>query len=261
MINLYKITPAIKEKVAKLYENHRRVDLSIESILEGQAGGNIRIIVDDLADPRVAQIIQASFTSFAGDSTTQVAREMVASLPERCWIQPCSDDWMALIRQVHGDKLIASTRYTFSSDSIKAETLNEIIKANTYSSCIERIDLATAQEMLKDDLNRFHFMNYISPEDFINVGFGYCVKLDGRVVAACSTGLVCTRGVEICIITQPEYRELDLATLVAARFILHCRENNLEPHWDAANPKSVGLAKKLGYSYIGSYEVLALLQS
>jgi predicted GNAT family acetyltransferase len=112
--------------------------------------------------------------------------------------------------------------------------------------------------MIKDDLNKYHFMNYDSPEDFVNTGFGYCVEVDGKVVAACSSGLVCSKGVEICIITQPDYREKGLAALVAAKFILHCIQNNLEPHWDAANPKSVGLAKKLGYAYLDSYEVMAL---
>lgn len=42
------------------------------------------------------------------------------------------------------------------------------------------------------------------------------------------------------------------------RDIERVENSNLEPHWDAANPKSVGLAKKLGYTYIGSYEVMAL---
>lgn len=261
MVTLSQIPPAIRSQIAKLYADHQRVDLSIDSILEGQRGGNIQIIVDDPIDPKVVQIVQASFTSFAGDATSSSAQELVTNLPERCWVQPCPAEWMDLLRRVHGDKLVSSPRYSFLSDSIRPQVLVEIINASAYKSSLERIDLETAREMLMDNLNKYHFMNYVSPEDFIALSFGYCVKVDGQVVAACSAGLVCSKGVEICIITQPEYREQGLATLVAAKFILHCLENNLEPHWDAANPKSVGLAQKLGYKYSDSYEVVALLQS
>lgn len=258
MIQLTKITTVIKDKVTSLYRDHKRVDMSVDSILEGQSGGNICIYVDDPTNPRVVQFIQGTFTSFAGDAESDTAQEMVTHLPERCWIQPCSDEWYSLIKRVHGNKLIHSTRYSFASDHIESAHLEELIEQNPYADCLKPIDLATAHTMIRDDLNKYHFMNYGSPEAFINQGFGYCVEVDGRVVAACSSGLVCSKGVEICIITQPDYRERDLATLVAAKFILHCKENNLEPHWDAANPKSVGLAKKLGYTYIESYEVIAL---
>lgn len=114
--------------------------------------------------------------------------------------------------------------------------------------------------MVEDELNRIHFINYDSIHDFIACGFGYCVKINQEIAAACTSVLVCSKGVEVSVITQPKYRQLGLATLVSARFLIHCLENNIYPNWDASNLKSVGLAKKLGMTYKTPYAVYVLEQ-
>ena len=49
------------------------------------------------------------------------------------------------------------------------------------------------------------------------------------------------------------FRRQGLATALASALLLWCLERGLEPHWDAANPESVRLAKKIGYQFSGSY--------
>ncbi len=256
MIVLGELSPDIRPKLIELFKGNRKVDLSIDSIIaEGQAGRNISIIVDNLFSPKVVQLSQGTFTMFAGDTKNEVALELVRNLSHLYWIMPCAEDWMNLIKDVHGDKLVQSERYSFSGESLEKSHLINLIESNPYKEMLYKIDMAMANIMAEDELNKYHFMNYNSPEDFINTGFGYCVEIDNKIVSACSSGLICNDGAEICIITHPDYREKDLATLTASKFILHCLDNELVPHWDAANLKSVGLAEKLGYTYIGSYNV------
>jgi hypothetical protein len=49
-----------------------------------------------------------------------------------------------------------------------------------------------------------------------------------------------------------------MATTLAACLIQWCLENNMEPHWDAANPESCKLAEKLGYISKGKYQAYYL---
>lgn len=48
--------------IANLFANYRRVDLTLESIFEGQSGSNISITLDSETNPRTVQIRQGSFT-------------------------------------------------------------------------------------------------------------------------------------------------------------------------------------------------------
>jgi hypothetical protein len=54
-------------------------------------------------------------------------------------------------------------------------------------------------------------------------------------------------------------RHHDLATALAATFIVHCLERGIIPHWSTRNnPVSDHLAEKLGYVRSYEYEVLSI---
>lgn len=258
MITLYSVNPEIRSKIEPLLLNYMHYDMSIDSILEGQAGGNIKIILDDYDKPEVVQIIQGTFTSFGGKATSPASIKLVKALLPGYAVQPTNDDWINLIKNVHKDNLSSIKRYSFSSENLSKSHLRKIIDDNPNTNIITRIDLKIAQEMNNDPLNKFHFINYDSPEHFIKKGFGYCAIVDNKVASACSSTLICKKGIEICIITHPEYRRMGLALQTAAKLVLYCLENGLEPHWDAANTMSYNLAEKLGYLYTRTYEVYKL---
>jgi hypothetical protein len=44
------------------------------------------------------------------------------------------------------------------------------------------------------------------------------------------------------------------STTLAGKLLLECVRRNLRSNWDAANPESCKLAKKLGYSFVGDYD-------
>ena len=85
---------------------------------------------------------------------------------------------------------------------------------------------------------------------------GYCIMEGDVIAAACTAALVCSKGIEMNIITHPQFRKKGLATIVAASMITDCLEKGLEPHWDAANDISKTLALKLGYKEAGSYDIV-----
>lgn len=124
---LRSLTPRFKQYLTELFEDHPQVDLALDSILEGQSGGNIGIIFDNAIQPHAAQIIQGSFTAFAGAADCRGAHDMVAGLTPGCFVQPCSDDWINLAYQIHGDRLKKSKRYSFSSASLDSSHLRELI--------------------------------------------------------------------------------------------------------------------------------------
>lgn len=68
------------------------------------------------------------------------------------------------------------------------------------------------------------------------------------------SSLVCSQGIEVSIYVEEAYRRQGVATALGSRLLLECLTYNLRPNWDAANPESVKLAKKLGYLYLESYD-------
>jgi len=71
-----------------------------------------------------------------------------------------------------------------------------------------------------------------------------------------TAALVCSKGIELNIITDPAFRTKGLATIVAAKLIIDCLEKGWAPHWDAANDACLHLALKLGYKPEGAYDIL-----
>ena len=52
---------------------------------------------------------------------------------------------------------------------------------------------------------------------------------------------------------DPKHHRQGIATALAAQLLTWCLENPVDPHWDAANAESCGLAEKLGYRKTGEY--------
>ena len=60
------------------------------------------------------------------------------------------------------------------------------------------------------------------------------------------------------IFVADEYRRQGVATALAAHLLCWCLQNHVDPHWDAANPESCRLARKLGYVPAGDYQAYYL---
>lgn len=255
MIEYKQIPDSLIPKVEQLFENHWRVDFTVEAVLEGQTGQKLKINLDNDTDPGVAQILRDGFTLFTGDTKNTEAEVMMKNLPGNYLIMPSGQNWVDLAKDVHGDRLKTKTRYSFTNDEISQENIELLIEAHPKKETCRLITLDEAQKMANHKINKAHLMNFESPGHFMQTGFGYGIKSDGEIAAACTSSLVCKKGVEVNVITLPEYRQKGYAFLCALKFLRHCLQNNLYANWDASDEMSVDLAKKLGYTFKKEYKV------
>lgn len=255
MITINKIPDVLIPEIQNLFRDHLHYDLMLDAILEGQTGQEIKIILDNDTSPKTVQLIRYGFTVFAGDTQNQAAKEMMESLPVNYFIMPSGQEWIELAKNVYNERLKSTTRYAFSQKEILQENIELMIESHPQKDICRLITLDEAQKMANHAINKLHLINFNSPEHFIREGFGYRVRKEGEIVAACTTSLVCSKGVEINVITLPEYRKKGYAFLCALKFLRHCLHNKLYANWDASDEMSADLAKKLGYSMIEEYKV------
>lgn len=250
MYELKTVPKHLQPVLEQLFSTHHRVDLGIQSILEGQTGAHIVIKVDDMNRPVTAQLEHGTFTVFAG----AVNEAFIHRIKKPCAIQPSPGAWVDRVKQTFSTSTF--TRYSFDHRSLNEVYLQSVIDAHPLKDQVKRLDELMVKDLAADEWGQYHFMNYNSPQHFLATGAGYGVIAGDRIAAACTSALVCASGIELNIITDPLYRKKGFATLVAARLIIECLQQGLQPHWDAANTTSRDLAMKLGYTLAGEYEVV-----
>lgn len=239
----------------RLFPDHQW-DYLADAILEGSMG---KVLVNDQENPCVAVLSLPKHKMYilGGDAKHPAAREFVAQLPNFSNLFFGMPEWPKLLDQVHKGKVIVLKRYAFRSDSLNLERLQGLKAQLPGNFRIERINLPYAQRIAeeKSDLTDGQMFGFTSPQDFMERGFGYCALEKGKIVCIASTGAVCSKGIEVQINTHKKYRGRGLASATGAALLIECLENGLDPSWDAATEISAGLAKKLGYTPRGEYNV------
>ncbi len=250
----FPLTKANRLQLAQAFRHVDRVDLTIDCVVEGQMG---KVWVDQLDQPTVFQIQTGPFSYLAGEPEGIPAQELFHNLPADMLLMPSAPGWLEAARTYFVDRLCPFDRYRFSDEHLSPEHLHSCLEATPFAERIERIDLGLAQNVWGRD----HFidlMEYESPQDFMERGIGTVSSQHGSILGAAYASLVCSRGIEVSIYIEEEFRRQGLATALASALLLWCLERGLEPHWDAANPESWRLASKLGYQFLGSYEAYYL---
>jgi hypothetical protein len=122
---------------------------------------------------------------------------------------------------------------------------------------VQKMDLRLARQLSTEQstFSTDHVRHFGFPERFLQLGFGFCALEVQEIVSVATTCAVCNRGIEIQISTREPCRGRGLAAAVAVNLVVYSLEHNLDPNWDAANEKSVGLARKLGYTPRATYSM------
>jgi hypothetical protein len=260
MHTIQKVNTNLRQKLQPLFAELLPVDLGIKSILEGQSGKQIRVVVDDRANPGIALIRYGTFGVLGGNALHPDAVQLIQSIVLPCAVQPSPEPWMNLLQNKYGEKLKWIERFSFTHEHINIDHLTSIITQHPYGQVLHDIDTATAHAMEKEEWHKYHLFNYESPDDFAANSFASGITLNGELASVCSAALHCTTGIELNIITLPAFRNKGLAAVVAACTIKKAIANNLIPHWDAANERSSRLAMRLGYKQTGSYRTCYILE-
>ena len=245
------LTKSNRLKIANAFRGVPRVDMSVQCVVEGQMG---KAFVDDLAQSTIYHVVIGPFHYFAGPSHTPQAQAMMAEFPAYNLLMPSAPGWAELARQQFGDTLRTNKRHSFSSESLTADHLNQLVNESSFDGEVVQIDTAVAHKLSTENQLYFDLADFDSAEDFAARGLGFVAFAGERPVGIAYSSLVCSQGIEVSIFVDEAHRRQGVATLVGAKLLLACLKSKLHPNWDAANPESVKLAEKLGYRSIGGYE-------
>lgn len=231
-------------------------------VLDGYLG---EAFVDDEDNPHIAvlEIPKLKLNILGGDARHPSAREYLEELHAPEILIFASEDWEELLWETRRGFLIRLPRYAFTSENLDLAHLYELKSRLPDGYRLEKMNIDLARKLANErsEFASEHMLNFDSPEDFIERGFGFCVLDEGEIVSVATTFAICEKGIEIQINTRKEHRGRGLATVVAAQLLIYSLENNLDPNWDAANKASVNLAKKLGYTPGGTYSMYILVRS
>jgi GNAT superfamily N-acetyltransferase len=246
------ITKSNRLKVAQAFRSNQRVDLSIQCVIEGQMG---KVYANHLDHPK-AFLIEVSnfFWYFAGDASVLQEDQFITTTSANKLIMPSPVEWLENLQAMFVHRLLPMERFSFSSSTLSLEKINHLIHTFPNRAEVRRMDPDIIDHELRKPQSDLDLSEYDSGDDFYNRGIGYCLMELGDFVGLAYSSLVCSQGIEISIFVLPDYRRRGIATLLGCHLVKYCLENNLEPHWDAANIESCKLAEKLGYTPMGEYQ-------
>jgi GNAT superfamily N-acetyltransferase len=244
------LTKANRLKVAKAFRFNKRVDFSIECVIEGQMG---KAFVNDLAHPTAYRITVGPFWYFAGEADGPAGQQMMQGLQAYNILMPSPAPWVKIAQGMYGEHLKRFTRYRFSAAELSGEHLNRLLEASAFQERVIPISVDVAKRIAEQPDGYLDLSDFDSAEDFAERGLGYTMLDDGKAIGVAYSSLVCSQGIEVSIYVAEPYRRQGVATALASKLLLASLQYGLRPNWDAANPESVELAKKLGYRYLEPY--------
>lgn len=244
--------------LASLFVEHHPSFL-IDTVIEGHMG---RACVDDLLRPSVARLEYADVVIHGGDPHHPSAQKLIETTPLEKGILPAPGDWSRVLRENFGDQLIEIERYRFSEESLTIKNLISLKENLDSRYRLQKIDQELAKRILEDpeQISEDHVRNFDSAEDFVRRGLGYVILQGDYIISGASSYAICNRGIEIQVNTHPAYRRQGLATIASAALLVECLQTGRVPHWDAGNPESAQLARKLGFTPMGIYSMLVRVE-
>lgn len=88
--------------------------------------------------------------------------------------------------------------------------------------------------------------------------FGFIARCDDQIIGGVGCFTVYLSGIEVEIDTRSDYQRRGVATELAKRMLVECGNRSLECHWDAMNPESAALARKVGFVWDRSFPAYEL---
>lgn len=242
-----------KEEINKIYNLFEAWnETMIWSCLQGYMGN---AWVDNIENPKSAQIIVGDFCFLAGEPNLDLVKNIPSNYKNSCiLIVPQNEKWHSLIENVYKDNNDKFMRYATKKDNVfDREKLNSYVNSLSKDYEILKID-SRIYEMIKSETwSEDLCSQFPSFSEYEKTGLGFVIVHNSKIVSGASSYTVYNKGIEIEIDTKQEYRRKGLALACASRLILECIEKGIYPSWDAANKESLSLSEKLGYEFDNEY--------
>ena len=245
------LTKSNRLKIANVFRAVKRVDTSIDCVIEGQMG---KVIVDDLITPSVFCIRVGPFFYYAGEADNTNGRKLMQQFPEYHLLMPSAKGWLELAQEIFNEDLKSFPRYSFSPETLSEDHLTSILRHSPFMESTLPLNQSLVQQAVELPDSYLDLSDFDSIPDFLERGFGYTILDNGKMMGIAYTSLVCSRGIEVSVFIDEPYRKQGAATAMCCRLLLESLSKGLVPNWDAANEESVKLAEKLGYRYLDSYD-------
>ena len=166
---------------------------------------------------------------------------------------PENEAWCALIEECFPN-CRRVTRYAIRKDTkFDRDALEKYLETLPGDCELRRIDSELYDLCLTDPETADFVSCFESKEKFLELGRGFVVLRNGRIVSGASSYSRYHEGIEIEVDTVKEERQKGLARVCCAALILQCLSEGLYPSWNAHNPVSVHLAETLGYEFSHEY--------
>lgn len=217
------------------------------------------ILADDRQLPNVALAYIGGCIVYGGDAFHQNARALVESMQVQPGVFPFPSAWAALVQEVFGDKVKREERFFLPLSSLSYTKLSSVNTELSPGFELKRIDMNIAHHLKEQIGEEYHIHHYLSLEDFVDRGCGFCICQGDEILASAIASIRLEKAIQIQINTVTKYRRQGLAAKVGAALLKHCIENGIRADWDAGNPGSRDLAFKLGYTDCIPYKILSIL--
>lgn len=216
-------------------------------ILDGITGS---AYADNPDTPRFAILLLKNFAFISGCIDATTLSQILDDLKNRTWI--ADDQTNRMIETIFGDRLKISQRHSFYKE---ADFDREKLKA--YVSRLNGIyQIVEIDQSLADRINAGKFLS-VTP-NFSERGVGCCCMYDGEIIGIASSNIVYREGIEVNLRVDSRFQNQGIATALSAYLVLMCLDRNTPISWDAMNPTSVSVAKKLGFRYYRPYTTYRL---
>lgn len=234
-------------------------DSVIISILEGTRGW---LWTDNTK--RQAFAFDGLYGYLDGDITEQFLEEALIkadSLKKTTQFQmiPQNDKASEMLNRLYAKKkdcMQKKIRYLMEEPvgGFDRENLEKIISTLPKEMTFAHFNQEYFNTISNDEDLRYITEGYDDFERFKNNAIGYLIVEDKNIVASALSYSKFKDGIEIKLMTNPPYRGRNMATIVVAKLLLYCAENNMRVIWDASNLTSVSIAKKMGYIMKKEYD-------
>ncbi len=232
------------ESAAVLFREYK--DSMVESCLEKTMG---EVFADKPNSPQTAAACLGEFCFLAGKADRKFLEELRNNHSQIGILVPNGEDWSGVIEQTYGSQAERITRYAFLKEEHvwDLDYLEKLTQSLPEGFELRSMDEEIYQYARSHEWARDWVSQFPSYEEFAEKSLGIAIIKDGTPVSGAAAYCISRKGIEIQIDTLPEFQRKGLALSCGAKLILECEKRGLYPSWDAHNPASAALAKKLGY--------------
>lgn len=248
-IELEKLDPDEYYKVKSFFNDFNTYASILNSILEKRSVGEI--FTDNKSNPTFALVCSSSVNSnlnapaYLGGTLNQISLKRIVSylktLPKISLVTFLNWEFKAFFEE-EGFKPIERLQLRRPLDSFNLNALKQSLPSQYL------IDKINSKNFAQCNWHSFLLSLYGDDEHFFANGMGFCI-CDQNKIAAESYAFIANNKAEIGVITDKDYRNQNLGTIISAIMLDYCYRNNIEPYWncDIKNLGSAAIAKKLGF--------------